>query len=83
LGRDPVAKKFLPRGANPLKSCAGLNYNSREGQTERRIMQRLLEGKKGLILGVANKWSIAWGISMGSYQGDPYLVRYEIEVTTR
>ena len=22
----------------------------------------LLEGKRGLILGVANKWSIAWGI---------------------
>jgi len=46
------------------------------------MSQRMLEGKKGIILGVANKWSIAWGIARAAssagaelaftYQGEKF-----------
>src|SRR5262249_50459155 len=42
---------------------AGLRANSGTVQNYQTTMTQLLEGKTGLIMGVANKRSIAWGIT--------------------
>lgn len=40
----------------------------------------LLEGKKGIIAGVANKWSIAWGIAKAVYrEGGRFILSYPNE----
>ena len=54
---------------------------------------RMLEGKKGIVLGVANKRSIAWGIASAlaesgaavafTYQGEKLLRRVEGLVASR
>ncbi len=38
------------------------------------IKNGLLKGKKGVILGLANKWSIAWGIANSLHEGGAELV---------
>ncbi len=44
----------------------------------------ILKGKKGVILGVANKWSIAWGIAKALYrEGAELILTYHIRVKDR
>src|SRR5258708_3170868 len=61
---------YLPLSAIPamhvLKSTKDVDARDKPGHDEREsaeTMQDLMKGKRGLVMGVANDHSIAWGIA--------------------
>src|SRR6267154_1931283 len=49
-----------------------------------RFMPQLLEGKTALILGIANKWSLAYAIAQAfKREGAKLLLRYQVERLTQ
>lgn len=77
LGCDSLARHVLPGAKGGLAGREGLKEDGPEGRT---IHMALLEGKTGVVFGVANKRSIAWAIAQAwhaagarlafTYQGD-------------
>jgi len=55
-----------------------------ERESKPRVPENFLKGKKGIILGLANKWSIAWGISSSLRQaGADFILTYQERVRDR
>ena len=56
----------------------------KEEKSEPKTPKDFLKGKKGIVLGLANKWSIAWGISRSLKQaGADFVLTYQERVKER
>src|SRR5262249_19565547 len=69
---EPVlpAAWFGPLGATPVRSRVVFLYTGR-------FMSKLLEGKLALVLGIANRWSLAYSIAQAfSREGATLVLTY-------
>src|SRR5215471_13949832 len=68
-------------GPTPFTYIRGVNRSIREGQYYNSgFMSQLLEGKTALILGIANKWSLAYAIAQAyRREGAELILTYQGE----